>query len=550
MTNNKNNDKKIADVACDSEKKWFYSDVVKEHFFKPKNIFKNEAEMKKYKADGIGIVGSPACVTGNSLLQLNPSLKNINEAKIKDKVLSDDGNYNEILKVHETFYDQEILKLKNQFGEVVISPEHLVYALKIPKGSSFAHNSYKRKVPASWYHAKDLEKGDICLYPIPKKSIDQGYMEIPQIKLKWDFKSKSLPKKIKIDKGLLRLFGYFVSEGNTKGSEICFSFHMDEMQYANDIKKTAKEIFDLDTNVIKNEDRKLMRVLLYNVHLARYLKETFGERCYVKKIPAFIMNLSPELQKSFIEGLWNGDGYIDFKAEKPRAEFSTSSRMLSQQLKLLLLRQGIEHSIYYEKAKTVNEVNHKECYRIHIGDYEALKKIAEILNVKFNYLKRTRIAKHSWFDDNYFYMPVRDVVQLNFKGNLYNLEVAHAHTFTTEAFTLHNCGDVMKMWIKVDAKKDVIKDCKWQCFGCGSAIATTSVLSEMVTEKGGMKLEEALKIRPMDIVKRLGGLPPKKIHCSVLGDQSLRAAIYDYFKKSGQEIRLPKRDPLMEEEGH
>ena len=112
------------------------------------------------------------------------------------------------------------------------------------------------------------------------------------------------------------------------------------------------------------------------------------------------------------------------------------------------------------------------------------------------------------------------------------------------------CGDVMKMWIKVDAKKDTIKDCKWQCFGCGSAIATTSVLSEMITEKGGMKLDEALKIRPMDIVKKLGGLPAKKIHCSVLGDQSLRAAIYDYFKKSGQENRLPKKDALMEESGH
>jgi len=85
------------------------------------------------------------------------------------------------------------------------------------------------------------------------------------------------------------------------------------------------------------------------------------------------------------------------------------------------------------------------------------------------------------------------------------------------------CGDVMKVWIVV--KDGKIADCKWQTFGCASAIASTSIMSEMVK---GMKLEDAMKIRPQDIVKKLGGLPEQKIHCSVLGDQALRAAIKNY----------------------
>lgn len=93
------------------------------------------------------------------------------------------------------------------------------------------------------------------------------------------------------------------------------------------------------------------------------------------------------------------------------------------------------------------------------------------------------------------------------------------------------CGDVMKVWIKVDEKGEKIKDLKWQTFGCASAIASTSVMSVMVTEKGGMKIKDALKLRPKDILKRLGGLPKIKIHCSVLGDQALRAAIDDYLKR-------------------
>lgn len=100
------------------------------------------------------------------------------------------------------------------------------------------------------------------------------------------------------------------------------------------------------------------------------------------------------------------------------------------------------------------------------------------------------------------------------------------------------CGDMMKFWIKVDAKTDRIKLCKWQTFGCASAIASTSMLSVMVTEKSGMKVDSALKIKPLDILKRLGGLPSNKIHCSVLGDKALCAALNNYFRKSGQYDRI------------
>ena len=100
------------------------------------------------------------------------------------------------------------------------------------------------------------------------------------------------------------------------------------------------------------------------------------------------------------------------------------------------------------------------------------------------------------------------------------------------------CGDMMSIWIKVEKKQDIIKECKWQTFGCCSAIASTSMLSVMVTENGGMKIEDALKIKPQDIVDRLGDLPPRKFHCSVLGDKALRVAINDYFRKSEQEDRI------------
>jgi nitrogen fixation NifU-like protein len=91
------------------------------------------------------------------------------------------------------------------------------------------------------------------------------------------------------------------------------------------------------------------------------------------------------------------------------------------------------------------------------------------------------------------------------------------------------CGDQMLMLLKI--KDDIITDVRWKTYGCASAIASTSMLSETIK---GMKIEEAYKIKPEDLVEKLGGLPASKIHCSVLGDKALRAAIDDHLAKTGR----------------
>lgn len=101
------------------------------------------------------------------------------------------------------------------------------------------------------------------------------------------------------------------------------------------------------------------------------------------------------------------------------------------------------------------------------------------------------------------------------------------------------CGDEMLIVIKVDKEKGIITDCKWKTYGCASAIASTSILSEMVI---GMTLEDAYNISPKDIAKELGGLPVHKVHCSVLGDKALKAAINDYYSRNGMEDKVKKEE--------
>ena len=95
------------------------------------------------------------------------------------------------------------------------------------------------------------------------------------------------------------------------------------------------------------------------------------------------------------------------------------------------------------------------------------------------------------------------------------------------------CGDLMKITIKVE--DDRIKDIKFQTFGCGAAIATSSMVTELAK---GLTLEEALKITKQKVAEELGGLPPQKMHCSNLAADGLRRAIVDYLKRNGRIDRI------------
>ncbi len=92
------------------------------------------------------------------------------------------------------------------------------------------------------------------------------------------------------------------------------------------------------------------------------------------------------------------------------------------------------------------------------------------------------------------------------------------------------CGDIMKMFIKVE--NDIIVDVKFKTFGCGAAISTSSMVTEMVK---GKSIEDALKISNKAVAEALGGLPPIKMHCSVLAEEALKSALADYYKKTGKD---------------
>ena len=97
------------------------------------------------------------------------------------------------------------------------------------------------------------------------------------------------------------------------------------------------------------------------------------------------------------------------------------------------------------------------------------------------------------------------------------------------------CGDIMKIYLKIE--DNVIVDCKFKTFGCGAAVATSSMATEMVK---GKTVEEALELTNKAVMEALDGLPAAKVHCSVLAEEAVEAAIMDYFKRNNIEY-TPKR---------
>lgn len=112
------------------------------------------------------------------------------------------------------------------------------------------------------------------------------------------------------------------------------------------------------------------------------------------------------------------------------------------------------------------------------------------------------------------------------------------------------CGDMMLVTINVD-DNDVITDAKFKTYGCGSAIASSSMATDMIK---GMTIDEALEVSNKKIVEELGGLPAIKIHCSVLAEHAIKNAIYDYAEKNGKTYKglegyVPETDPDAHEHG-
>jgi NifU-like protein involved in Fe-S cluster formation len=504
-----------------------------EHFRNPRNV----GEIPD--ADGEGTVGNPICLAPDSLVSLNSSLTPIMDASANERVLGHDGHYHRIEKVTARPYKGKMYRIvAHNLGSTVLTPDHHILALR---ASPFLRKYRSRKrCIRDWYAADELKKGDILLYPVPRETVDVEKMLMDVDRPKYDFKSKTLPCEIAVDDYFLRLLGYYLSGGylrteRSKGT-FGFVFGSKESSYVQDAISCVGRTFGLKPAKI-NSIHGAIDVSFYSARLARFFSRHFGEGAANKHIPHWIMLLPPEKQVAILCGIWRGDGYINSKV----AKYVTISRQLAFQVRDLLLRQGIIMSFREGPASGI----HGKSYSIYVKADGSLGKLGKILDMELVMPKKSKNHHQSWFEDGYFHVPIWHMEQLDYDGTVYNLEVEHSHSFASNSMTLHNCGDLMTLYIKI--KDDRLEDIKFKTFGCAAAISTSSMITELAK---GKSIEEAVRISRNDVADALEGLPPIKMHCSNLAADALKAAIYNYLSKRMTREEIEAKYGLVPPEGH
>ena len=296
-----------------------------------------------------------------------------------------------------------------------------------------------------------------------------------------------------LDEDMCTLLGYYVSDGNTPSrNRTIFYFNLTEQEYISEIEDILKRK-GFDYKIFKRNTENVICIQINNSQIVSILNK-YGGKPSNKIFSKEIIFLPPKKQEKIINAYISGDGWILNQNEKwkPQYFISTSIEQLAYQLQLMIARTGYFAPIHKREPREF--ICRGKCYK-NSGEINLIFR----KNTKYSRIKYNK-------KNSAFLIPITSIREIDYTGKIYDLSLVYSpNIYKVKGISIHNCA---------------------------SAIASTSMLSVMITEKGGMHIEEAIKITPQDILKKLGGLPPRKIHCSVLGDQALRAAIDDYSKKN------------------
>jgi len=441
------------------------------------------------------------CLLPDTYLHSNPGIKKIKDISVGDKVFTHKGRLKKVEQIHTRHYKGPIYDIKpyNFRMGLKTTSEHPFYIIKTFKECKNCSHTickptcayyqkrgcshpYFKEYRPRWVLAKDIQKGDILIFPrfnIITKDVKEikfsDYLSRKQFEV---FKDKitcnrgridkKLSNIIKIDKAFCRLIGYYISEGYTDNRDsISFCFHRDEKKYVRDLKFLMKKAFNLfSPRIYKRKNTNSIEIIYFSKILAKIFSQFFYNstnirRAHTKRLPSWMLNLPLEKQAEIFRGWWRGDAGC------------TSSRELMNQMKIICLRLGIIPSINKRSKEDFNEkyvhkIGDRVIYARHdqfilygLSFFQDLFGLLKdpCFNQKRFKSKITR--RHGWIDERYVYIPVRDIGIEHYEGEVYNLEVENDNSYLSEFATVHNC---MTPWFGLFGSKSGF-DSLEECFG-------------------------------------------------------------------------------------
>jgi len=408
-------------------------------------------------------------IPGSKVLMGNGSLKNIENIKIGEQVITHKGRIKEVEKTYEYNQRGEMLKIQvaNSSIPITTTKTHEILAIKHSNCTKGESNSYRVCKPTcvqaycvdpphenyklEWLPAEELKVNDIVAYPkykptgiFPKKLDLVDYIK-DETRYKyddeyvWAQKHIKVPRYIEVNEDLMRLSGYYVSEGGINGDTgngINFTFNSKETSYIIETVKLLRKLFGSEIR-IRIQDRSKdhsYRIYAGSKIVCNFMSELFGHNTYVKRVPEWFKDLPDEHIKNFLETAVFGDGGLTVSR---RMDYSTVSSALFSQMQLMFRRLGYITSVYLEKNYQKN-LKHKDRYRIYIGGNQIEKLNEEFdFNIDLSGMKQTNIQRKCYIDDDYIYCQIKNIEKVDYNGKVYDLSVKDDVSYVVEIIA-HN----------------------------------------------------------------------------------------------------------------
>lgn len=434
------------------------------------------------------------------ILTLNRGIQKIKDIKVGDKALTHKGRFMKVSQVMKREYSGDMIEITPHKLRIpiVLTPEHRVLAVKTENcsgpGWAICHPGrdcyytdkrrlgklYKickyirgeepyTKYKTTWIDAKDLKVGDYVTYPRSKeKEIDinkirildyiddflnitgdnycdntqqtdlfGGFLE-KKIKMygKMVTNTKEIPVEIELTRELMRLFGYFIAEGNNSEYDIGFTFNINEIEYLEDVEKLVKNIFGLDCGHYIDEEKHSHQLIINSKILSNFFQNMFspneyktkkekGSKANIVRIPTEFLNLPLDKLAELIKGEYRGDGSF----ESSEYNIITSSETLANQLLYILSRFGILASIYKK--------NNKDGITFHVGIWGKDVEIFDnIICEKHEYGERIKSSQYLK-GNNFYFVPIKNIDTIKYDGYVWNLQVEEDNTYVS-TINVHN----------------------------------------------------------------------------------------------------------------
>jgi len=400
--------------------------------------------------------GFGLCICNHSTIYTEEGLKEIGDITIQDKVLSDDGTYNKVRAIMSRDFDGDLYEITTWLSNIPLktSPEH---GFKV-----FENGEY------IWKKAENLKIGDNLLFP--KKHFEtKSELDIYDIvtqtlnarqilnleetgdmfRLTSNFIENAgifIPKKIKITKTLMRLFGLYLAEGCVSASKkdsILFSFNKKETNIIEFVANEMKKVFGLNVYYTDNKSRGnkygCQTIRFYSSVVANLFYNLFDHGARNKKIPSILLNQPLEYLIEFVNGEFIGDGcYCKTDYEMT---FSTTSKHVAYGLRLILAKLGILSSVRTSRVE----------YKVNVSGISK-RKLLKMFNIEPNIISdRVYNGEKCSQNKKYLLLPIKTINKVPYRGTLVDIQVENTNNFVAENMIVHNS------WIEgMATKKPVI----------------------------------------------------------------------------------------------